>query len=233
MDVPDERVVETVASGARPAARDKFRKCNKWLYEIQLLSARYISRFGVPDPRAFKYLDVGCGGADKTRKFQQYLRLGAHAVHGADIRTWGPYDADKDKLGIQFSFIENGVLTHADNSVDLITCIYTLHHVPDRDAFAREMRRVLKPGGVLLLIEHCVYTDYDCVLVNIQHMLFSAMNHEPNSISDPTYIDCQNMYEWDYTMLRAGLAPIEKAPASFENEYKLTYENPFYGFYRK
>lgn len=42
-----------------------------------------------------------------------------------------------------------------DNSVDMILCHQTLHHVVDQIRAVREFYRVLKPGGALLMAESC------------------------------------------------------------------------------
>ena len=42
-----------------------------------------------------------------------------------------------------------------DNSVDMILCHQTLHHIVDQASAVREFYRVLKPGGVLLMAESC------------------------------------------------------------------------------
>jgi ubiquinone/menaquinone biosynthesis C-methylase UbiE len=42
-----------------------------------------------------------------------------------------------------------------DASVDMVFCHQTLHHISDQAAATAEFRRVLKPGGVLLLAESC------------------------------------------------------------------------------
>ena len=41
-----------------------------------------------------------------------------------------------------------------DNSVDTIVMTWTLCSIPDAAAVLREMRRVLKPNGRLLFVEH-------------------------------------------------------------------------------
>lgn len=43
----------------------------------------------------------------------------------------------------------------ADASIDAILCHQTLHHTCDQAAVLREMLRVLRPGGTLLLAESC------------------------------------------------------------------------------
>ena len=41
----------------------------------------------------------------------------------------------------------------ADNAVDLVVCVDSLHHYPDPAAALREMRRVTRPGGGLVIGE--------------------------------------------------------------------------------
>ncbi len=48
---------------------------------------------------------------------------------------------------------EDGSLEFADNSFDLITCFGVLMYVMNADIVLRELIRVLKPGGVLLICE--------------------------------------------------------------------------------
>jgi len=42
-----------------------------------------------------------------------------------------------------------------DESVDMILCHQTLHHVGDAASVTRELYRVLRPGGALLVAESC------------------------------------------------------------------------------
>jgi ubiquinone/menaquinone biosynthesis C-methylase UbiE len=46
-------------------------------------------------------------------------------------------------------------LSLAAGSVDVALCHQTLHHAGDQEAVLRELRRVLRPGGLLLLAESC------------------------------------------------------------------------------
>lgn len=48
-----------------------------------------------------------------------------------------------------------------DHSVNATTCVLVLHHVPDLDSAIREMARVVKPGGVALIIDMLEHTHED------------------------------------------------------------------------
>ena len=43
-----------------------------------------------------------------------------------------------------------------DCSVDLVTCIMSMHHFRDFNQMLKEISRVLKPGGYLFIREHDV-----------------------------------------------------------------------------
>ena len=44
-----------------------------------------------------------------------------------------------------------------DASFDVVLCLQVLEHVPDPAAAVRELRRVVRPGGRVLLSTHGVY----------------------------------------------------------------------------
>lgn len=46
-----------------------------------------------------------------------------------------------------------GVIEYPDNQFDLVTCFGTVHHIPNASAVIKELYRVLKPGGYLLIRE--------------------------------------------------------------------------------
>jgi FAD/FMN-containing dehydrogenase/SAM-dependent methyltransferase len=63
-----------------------------------------------------------------------------------------------------------------DASLDFVTCLIGLHHVPlDRlDAFIASLRRVIRPGGLLVLRDHDVADDDMRALVSLAHAVFNA-----------------------------------------------------------
>ena len=183
-----------------------------------------------------KYLDIGCGSGKKTILFSKYLNLTKDNINGTDIKSWGPYQKNKKKLPFKFKYIENNKLNYADNSFDIISCILTLHHVEKLNIFIKEIYRILKKNGILILIEHCINKDNERLIINIQHMLYSALyDKQKDYIENPVYIECYNDYEWEYIMNNNNFICKDKNILNFGDQYSLKnkYDNIFYAFYEK
>jgi len=96
-------------------------------------------------------LEVGCGrGAavdtSRSRPMGDFRAPGRHVI-GIDVDAAGTENQVVD----EFRQIEtDGRWPIDDASVDLAVSDWTLEHVADPDAFVRELRRVLRPGGAFV-----------------------------------------------------------------------------------
>ena len=209
--------------------------CNGWTFALQNIVMIYNNLKKNKNNSYIKYLDIGCGNAKKTSMIYNYLNLKKQNTYCTDIQSWGPYQQkEKDKIPFQFKYIIGGKLDYPDDSFDFISCILTLHHIPDLAGFIKEIHRILKPGGFFLLIEHSLYTDYELLTVNIQHMFYSAFyDKKTDFINNPDYIYCYNMYEWNYILTNNKFKALYSSPLPFGNEYNIQYDNIFCGFYQK
>jgi SAM-dependent methyltransferase len=97
-------------------------------------------------------LDVGCG--DGTLALLG-VNNGAARVTGCDpdprmIARARTKAAGRD-VGVDFLVAESQALPFPDSTFDIVTCIAVLTFVSDADTAVREMARVLRPGGRLLI----------------------------------------------------------------------------------
>jgi phosphatidylethanolamine/phosphatidyl-N-methylethanolamine N-methyltransferase len=63
------------------------------------------------------------------------------------------------RLPVRLLQMDAARLSFADNSFDIVYAPYTISVVPDPVQAAREMRRVCKPGGTILILNHFRSTD--------------------------------------------------------------------------
>lgn len=97
-----------------------------------------------------RMLDVGCG-----RKPYQSL-VPASAYIGVDIES-----EVTRRLGAADVFYDGRTLPFGDASFDAVLCSQVLEHVFTPDEFLREIRRVLRPGGVLLLATPFAWDEHE------------------------------------------------------------------------
>jgi ubiquinone/menaquinone biosynthesis C-methylase UbiE len=130
--------------------------------------------------RGPRLLDLACGTGSFLREIKaNWPRL---FVTGLDL---SPYYLAVARRALEpwsrTRFVEGTAeaMPFADGEFDIVTCIYLLHELPPqvRRAVAAEIRRVLAPGGTLVLVDSLQTgdePDYDAMLDS-----FPAAFHEP------------------------------------------------------
>lgn len=95
-------------------------------------------------------LDLGCGPGDGAARLAS---TGAHAI-GLDYSQGMLETARKEPtLAGRLSRGDAGRLPFKDASFDKLVCTNSFHHYPDHFKALCEMRRVLKPGGLMVLVD--------------------------------------------------------------------------------
>lgn len=94
-------------------------------------------------------LDVACG----TGGWLAYIReLGASTIAGIDLSTRA-IDACRQRLPEgEFHCGPAEMLPFPSAAFDVVTCMGSLEHFLDKPAALAEMRRVLRPGGCIVLL---------------------------------------------------------------------------------
>ena len=102
-------------------------------------------------PIPVKVLDVGAGSGEDLLNIKD--RLSSKRVSLYAVETYPPYIEVLRKNGIEVASIniERESLPFSDNSFDLIVVNQVMEHVKEIFWIISELRRVLKPGGRLII----------------------------------------------------------------------------------
>lgn len=146
----------------------------------------------------FSILDVGCGGGRTIHKLAALAANGK--VFGVDyakgsVAASRAFNADSVRAG-RVAVAQGSVsaLPFASNSFDLVTAVETQYFWPDLVNDMKEIRRVLKPGGTLVIIAEA-YKDgtsvaRDAVLKLMGNGCLSVPEHR-QLWADSGYADVQ------------------------------------------
>ena len=120
--------------------------------QLILIRRRRLSSPFLPWPREH-LVDVGCGNGAQTLKFADHF----DRITGVDISEdfLGDFRREIARRGLEnrVTALAGGGVTIPldDGCADCVTSFTVLEHVPDQEAALREMWRILRPGGRLLL----------------------------------------------------------------------------------
>lgn len=89
-----------------------------------------------------KVIDIGCGSGDFLRRVKEINP--ESQIEGADAKSYSD-----EFLIREIDF--NGKFPYGENTFDLITSIEVIEHIENSRHFLREILRVLRPGGKLIL----------------------------------------------------------------------------------
>lgn len=114
-----------------------------------LTHAEHVARYRWIAPLAGgrDVLDAGCGVGYGSAML---AAAGARSVTGVDAFAAAVLEArEQDRHGASFLVGDLCDLTLDDDSVDLVVCFEVIEHIRDHDRLLAELRRVLRPDGVL------------------------------------------------------------------------------------
>ena len=146
MDEAQERIQTSLPDAYRRWRASRLGTITDALEEALLLEL-------IGSPAGLRILDVGCGdGALATA----LAGRGANMTGvDADSRMLAAGRARAGAMGLAVAFVEGdvGALPFPDASFDVVVAVTVLCFVPDTQHAVREMARVLRPGGRLVIGE--------------------------------------------------------------------------------
>ncbi|MBX3396233.1 MAG: class I SAM-dependent methyltransferase [Phycisphaerae bacterium] len=146
----------------------------------------------------FDLLDLGCGTGTWTAMVAG-SPLPSRTVVGLDYSLPMARIAHQkaEEIGAGAPSFINGDSEHlpfADHSFDVVTCSNSFHHYPHQQAAIREMHRVLRPGGRLMLIDG--FRDnvigwfvFDVIITKMESTPDARVFHAPWSLMRKYFLD--------------------------------------------
>ncbi|ACL57541.1 class I SAM-dependent methyltransferase [Methylobacterium nodulans] len=163
--------------------------------KIMVLSKLFSTHFSDKLP---ELLDVGCGVGLMHPLILPYLSR----LAGADTSREAVDRARHDNPGVDYRHCSKGNLPWPSASFDAVLAVCVIHHVPpsERDNLVAEMRRVTRPGGLVIMIEHnpwnpltrlavarCPF-DHDAELLDASHAKNLLRNASLHSIESEHFL---------------------------------------------
>lgn len=155
--VSDRTVIDTAIEAARQRGRDRWYsdpQLTQWSgpYRHHVLKRKQwlegvLARWKAGHKDAAVALDLGCGdGVNLTWLHKHFAHL-----YGSDYNILRLMRAAKLGLGVRLFMADILNYPTADGAFDVIFFNHVLEHIRDDEAALREVRRILKPGGLLIL----------------------------------------------------------------------------------
>lgn len=154
-------------------------------------------------PQANRLLDVGCGDGSLFL----LVRGKTRRVVGVDWALGACRESSAKGLPVQCVDFNARHLPYCDGAFDAVTCLDVIEHVLDPRQFLRELARVLRPGGVLVL-----------TTPNIRHYAFILDligGRFPRTSGDPCGYDGGHLHYFTFADIRhllemSGFSAIEE-----------------------
>jgi MPBQ/MSBQ methyltransferase len=133
--------------GSPPQRKDFLKAKSDFVHEMV--------RWGGLDklPHNTTLLDVGCGIGGSSRILAQDYGFAVTGITISPQQVKRAQELTPLELNVKFAVDDAMSLSFPDGSFDVVWSIEAGPHMPDKAIFAKELMRVLKPGGVLIVAD--------------------------------------------------------------------------------
>ncbi len=139
-----------------------FKRCNRKVCQLVNLQD------------GMRLLDVGCGTGSLLKELSGFgeelnlygIDVSPEMIRAARVKL-------KDEKHVELCEGSAADLPFESNYFDYIVCMNSLHHHPDPNQSLTEMTRVLKPGGVMILMDSFVDSTVRKILSRTVYLLWN------------------------------------------------------------
>jgi ubiquinone/menaquinone biosynthesis C-methylase UbiE len=165
-------------------------------------------------------LDFGGDKGGVASRLATLYNLSPGMAIVSDVPEWYGHKRERLFNNVTFQTLHSHYLPFTDGQFDTVLSLMVLHHINQVEITCKELRRVLKPGGLLFLREHDCENEDDSRLIDIEHSLFElVLSHK----SKQETIEYLANYDAEYRSLKIWTQML--SVAGFK-ELNLKYESP-------
>lgn len=147
-----------------------------------------------PQPH-WRALDIATGAGHMALALAPHVReMTASDITHEMLRTAERLARERGLANINFKRADAMALPFRIFSFDLVTCRIAPHHFARVDRFVAECARVLKPGGVLAIVDNIAPEDAAPYIDNFERL------------RDPSHVHCLTASQWMRTFVQNGFA---------------------------
>jgi 2-polyprenyl-3-methyl-5-hydroxy-6-metoxy-1,4-benzoquinol methylase len=158
-------------------------------YEINGIHNIYLKEINNILHDGLTVLDVGCGTGLLSNLFaNKYKNCKITSIDFSDSIDYAQKFADDNNIN-NITFIkEDFILYNSDEQYDVVICHGVLHHIPEHYDALVKLKKLVKPGGTLIL---AVYNTFGKILKHFSNIEYN---------SEILYVDQeQNPFELSFT----------------------------------
>jgi SAM-dependent methyltransferase len=169
-------------------------------------------RFDALDPVAFSQVSPGAVVAEVgagTGNFLSHFGEGSRRLIAVDLTAGMLVEARKGNGGIEAIQGDGAHLPLRSRSVDLVMSAQALHHIWQPVPVLKEMRRVMKEDGRLLLVDQVATERYEEI----------AFMNELEALRDPSHATSRPPSAFRIIVAQAGLEIVDELVVEVENRF--------------
>lgn len=189
---------------------------------------KHISSFYHSKPQS--YLDLGGGDGSITSAIGRHFDLKKENIICADVESW--YDIYDKKYDCTYVTINENELPFNSEEFSLVTCFQSLHHMKNLENRLKDIHRILKKGGTIIIREHDCVDDNMRMLIDIEHCIFELVLKDNQKFVNEYYANYKSKYQWTNMFRTLGFKYIQtKYPNNSSGKYNPTMY--YYAMYTK
>ena len=167
-------------------------------------------------PEGLKWLDVGCGTGAFTEIIQENCAAAeivaidpaaSHVAHG---------QSQVKRSGVRFEVADARAMPFENGRFDVAVSALVLNFIPDRDKAVAEMRRVVRPGGIVA----AYVWDFAGRSGTATHLNAGLREFQGVDTSGTLNAECTSQDKLKELFVSTGLIDVETRPIEITVKYK-------------